>query len=58
MIRVFVSYERCKLWEDETRSTRKLAIPASLVYWVHKMVIFGTLVGFLAAMVRNWSSER
>ena len=32
IISVFVSYERCKLRDDDTRSTRILPIPASLVY--------------------------
>ena len=59
IISVFVSYERYKLRDDDdTRSTSILPIPASLVYYVHTMVIFGTLVGFLAAMVRKCSSIR
>ena len=34
----------------------KLSVPAILLYEVHKMVIFGALVGFLAVMVQNWVS--
>ena len=32
----------------------KLSVPATLMYEVHKMVISGALVGFLAVMVQNW----
>ena len=56
MISMLVGSERPK--PRETRSIRKLPIPASLVYQVHKIVIFGTLVAFLAAVVRNWLSIR
>ena len=54
MTSMLVGDERPK--PRETRSTKKLPIPASLVYQVHKIVIFGTLVAFLAAVVRNWKS--
>ena len=50
IISVFVSYE---LQDDDTCSTKKLPIPVSLVYWVHTVVILGTLVGFLAAVVQK-----
>ena len=54
MISVFVGCEGANCGKSTTtRSTRKLPIPASLVYWVHKMVTFGTLVEFLVATVQN-----
>ena len=40
--------------ETTTRTTRKLPIPARTVCEVHKVVIFETLVEFLAAVVQNW----
>ena len=41
-----------------TRSTRELQIPASLLCEVHKMMIIGSLVAFLAVTVQNWVSVR
>ena len=32
------------------------AVPATPLYEVHKLVIFGALVGFLAVMVQHWVS--
>ena len=57
MISMLVGYEGPDRERTRTtQSTRKLPIPASLVYQVHIIVIFGTLVAFLAAVVRNWWS--
>jgi hypothetical protein len=38
-------------------STRKLLVPASMLCEVHKVVMLGTLVDFLAVVVQNWVSE-
>ena len=38
------------------RRQENLPIPASLVYQVREIVILGTLVKFLAVVVRDWLS--
>ena len=43
---------------ERSSTTRKLSIPVSPFCVVHKMVLFGTLMPFLAVMVRNWVSVR
>ena len=54
MISMLVGYERPKPREDEDDPVD--TISASLVYYIHKMVVFGSLVAFLAALVRSWLS--